>query len=394
MAGQVMAPLDFSMAAIIQQHLRNKGIQLFLNTAVSGFEKGNADNLDVLLKNEQTLEADVVILSIGVRPDTKLAKMAGLQTGDAGAIYVNPYLQTSDPDIYAVGDAIEFKNPVTGRSMSTFLAGPANKQGRICANNIVMGNVEVYKGSINTAIVKLFDLTAGTTGMAGKHLLAAGIPHLVSTTQSGSHAGYYPGAEKMTIQLAFTPGEGKLLGAQVVGSEGVDKRLDVLSSVIKRGGTINDLTEIEHAYAPPFSSAKDPVNIAGFAAENLLLNRVKTFYWDEVAEEGGTQYFLDVRSSEEFNTGHIGDAVNIPVEELRGRLEELPAGKPIYLYCEVGQRGYLAARILMQKGFDEVYNLSGGYRLWHTVTAEQEKIKLGTFTVAGYKMKQENVVPV
>lgn len=371
MSSQVMAPLDFPIAALVQQHLRSKGIQLFLNTRVTGFEQDTTGRLKVLLNNEEALSADVVILSIGVRPDIRLAKMAGLKIGEAGGIFVNPYLQTSDPDIYAVGDAIEFENPITKKSMSTFLAGPANKQGRISANNMVMGNVQPYEGSINTAIVKVFDQTVGTAGMAVKHLKEAGIQHYVSTTYSSSHAGYYPGADMMTIQLAFAPANGRLLGAQVVGQKGVDKRLDLLASVIKRNGTVYDLTEIEHAYAPPFSSAKDPVNIAGYAAENILQQRIKTVYWDDIALTKRDNFILDVRTKNEFEADHIEGAVNIPLDELRHRLEELPSATVIYLYCQIGLRGYLATRILLQSGFPEVYNLSGGFRLWQASVTEK-----------------------
>lgn len=374
MSNQVMAPLDYPMAALVQQHLRSKGVQLFLNTAVAGFNQEEGDRLSVMLKNNTILEADVVILSIGVRPDTRLAKMAGLQLGVAGGISVNQHLQTSDPAIYAVGDAIEFPNPITGKSMPTFLAGPANKQGRICANNIVLGNVQTYEGSINTAIVKIFDDTVGTAGMAVKHLKAAGIAHVVSTTYSGSHAGYYPGVQMMTIQLAFAPQSGRLLGAQVVGGEGVDKRLDLLASVIKKGGTIYDLTEVEHAYAPPFSSAKDPVNIAGFAAENILLNRIRPFYWDSAAMASEKGFVVDVRTKTEYVSGSITGAVNIPLDELRGRLEELPKDSAIHVYCQIGLRGYMASRILQQNGFTDVFNLSGGYRLWKAATKEMAKI--------------------
>ena len=268
MGNQILAPVDFPVAAMAQQHIRSKGVDLRLSSAVTGFEKEN-DTLKVLLKDGNVLEADVVILSIGVRPDTRLAVAAGLELGAAKGIWVNEYLQTSHPDIYAVGDAIEFANPVTGQSMNTYLAGPANKQGRIAANNIVLGNKHLYNGSINTAIVKVFDMTVATAGTASKHLKLAGINHIVSTNHSGSHAGYYPGAKQMTIQIAFSPENGRLYSAQIAGYDGVDKRIDILASVIKNKGTIYDLTEFEHAYAPPYSSAKDPVNMAGFIAENI-----------------------------------------------------------------------------------------------------------------------------
>jgi NADPH-dependent 2,4-dienoyl-CoA reductase/sulfur reductase-like enzyme/rhodanese-related sulfurtransferase len=377
MGNQVLAPLDFPLAAMVQQHLRAKGVNLLLSNAVTGFVQAG-DGLKVQLKNGETQYADVVVLSIGVRPDTSLAAKAGLKLGEAKGIWVNEYLQTSGPDIYAVGDAIEFKNPLTGRSMSSFLAGPANKQGRICANNIVLGNVQEYKGAINTAIVKVFDLTVATAGVASKHLHFAGIQHIISTTHSGSHAGYYPGPQQMTIQVAFTPGDGRLLGAQVVGYDGVDKRLDILASVIKKNGTIYDLVEFEHAYAPPYSSAKDPVNMAGFVAENILLERLNIFYWNEFDKISDNDLLLDVRTKEEFENGHIAGAVNIPIDEIRSRLGEIPKGTKVFIYCEAGLRGYLAQRILKQTGYNNVFNLSGGYRLWKNCIAESAPKRLTT----------------
>lgn len=379
MGEQILAPVDYPVAATVQQHIRSKGVDLRLNTAVSGFEESE-EGVRVLLKDGEVIDADVVLLSIGVRPDTRLAAMAGLKLGTAKGIWVNEYLQTSDPDIYAVGDAIEFSNPISGNSMNTFLAGPANKQGRICANNIVLGNQQPYKGAINTAIVKVFDMTVATAGMASKHLKAANIQHIVSTTHSGSHAGYYPGAKQMMLQIAYSPEDGRLYGAQVAGFDGVDKRIDILSSVIQRGSTIEELVEFEHAYAPPYSSAKDPVNMAGFVAENTLLGRLSLFYWDEVERLPEDAFLLDVRSVEEFEAGNIEGAYSIPVDELRHRLQELPHNKTIYIYCEAGLRGYLAQRILKQHGFESVHNLSGGYRTWKACMLERslarEKLSL------------------
>jgi NADPH-dependent 2,4-dienoyl-CoA reductase/sulfur reductase-like enzyme/rhodanese-related sulfurtransferase len=377
MGNQVLAPLDFPLAAIVQQHIRSKGLDLRLSSTVTGFDKLK-NGVQVMLKDASPIDADVVILSIGVRPDTRLAQAAGLELGVSKGIKVNEYLQTSDPDIYAVGDAIEFPNPLTGRSMSTYLAGPANKQGRICANNIVQGNVQKYPGSINTAIVKVFDMTVGTTGMASKHLQAAGIEHLVSTTHSGSHAGYYPGSKQMSIQLCFAPGNGQLLGAQVAGFKGVDKRLDLLASAIKRESSIHELTEFEHAYAPPFSSAKDPVNIAGFVAENILGGQLSLFYWNEVETVKKNEVLIDVRTREEYNKAHIPGALSFPVDELRSHLEELRTYPGINIYCQVGLRGYLAYRILKQSGFENVKNLSGGFTSWQAchneiVIGEKEK---------------------
>jgi rhodanese-related sulfurtransferase len=254
--------------------------------------------------------------------------------------------------------------------MNTYLAGPANKQGRICANNIVLGNTEKYKGAINTAIVKVFDMTVATAGTASKHLLSAKIPHIISTTHSGSHASYYPGAKQMHIQIAFSPDDGRLLSAQIAGYEGVDKRIEMFSSVIKRKSTIYELMEMEHAYAPPFSSAKDPVNIAGFVAENILNNRMTPFYWEQIDQLNKDSILIDVRTEKEYNSGTIPNAINIPVDELRQHLNDISKDKAIYVFCEVGQRGYLAQRILNQHGFNRVKNLSGGYSSWYNCNAE------------------------
>ncbi|MEJ8841625.1 FAD-dependent oxidoreductase [Lacibacter sp. H375] len=382
MINQVMAPVDYSIASFVQQHIRSKRVHLRLNTAVTGFTKVG-ERIEVAFNNGEVLVADVVLLSIGVRPDTRLAVMAGLKLGPAKGIWVNEFLQTSDPDIYAVGDAIEFENPITHQSMITYLAGPANKQGRICADNVVLGNVRSYNGSINTAIVKVFDMTVGTAGTASKHLTAAGIEHIVSTTHNGSHAGYYPGSKQMTIQLAFAPKDGRLLSAQIAGYDGVDKRIDVFASYIKQGKTIYDLIEFEHAYAPPYSSAKDPVNMAGFVAENILLDRLRVFYWNEIEELKPNDVLIDVRRKDEFDAGNISGAINIPVDELRCRLNEIPKNKSIYIYCEAGLRGYLAQRILRQNGFNKVANLSGGYILWKACVNEQNKLanKLEDFLI-------------
>ncbi|EOR93604.1 hypothetical protein ADIARSV_3317 [Arcticibacter svalbardensis MN12-7] len=369
MGDQILAPVDFPIAAIAQQHLRDKGIHLYLNTAVEGFIKTDA-RLKVQLKDETDIDADLVILSIGVKPDTFLAVKAGLKLGDAKGILVNEYMQTSDPDIYAVGDAIEFPNPISGQATITYLAGPANKQGRICADNLVFGNKHTYKGSINTAIVKVFDLTIGVAGMAAKQLKAQGIEHIVSTIHSNSHAGYYPGAKRMTIQIAFSPDNGTLLSAQVIGKEGVDKRLDLLATVIKNKGTITDLTEIEHAYAPPFSSAKDPVNMAGYVAENILLGRLKIMQCEEIADADESIVILDVRTLAEHAAGTIPGSILIPLDEIRDRLNEIPRDRTLYIFCQQGLRGYLAQRILVQSGFDSVFNLSGGYLLWKSYSDE------------------------
>jgi NADPH-dependent 2,4-dienoyl-CoA reductase/sulfur reductase-like enzyme/rhodanese-related sulfurtransferase len=378
MGPQILAPVDFPIAAIAQQHIRSKGVDLRLKTAVTGFER-NEEGLKVFMKDEMPIDADVVILSIGVKPDTRLASAAGLTLGNARGILVNDYLQTSNEDIYAVGDAIEFVNPITHNSMPTYLAGPANKQGRICANNMVLGNKNKYNGSINTAIVKIFDLTVAVAGVASKHLTAAKIEHLVSTTHSGSHAGYYPGSEQMTIQINFAPEDGKLLGAQIIGTDGVDKRIDTLSSVIQRGSTIEELTEFEHAYAPPYSSAKDPVNMAGFVAENIMQKRLRVIPWSEVSKISKDDLLIDVRTAVEYLDGNIPGSINIPVDELRNRLSEIDQHQNIFIYCQIGLRGYLAQRILLQNGFENVQNISGGYKLWSACDVES---KLGVKEMA------------
>lgn len=363
MGNQVLAPIDAPIAAIVQDHIRSKNVELLLSTGVNGFAKVN-DVIKVSLSNGNTIEADVVILSIGVRPDTRLAQTAGLKLGTTGGIWVNEFLQTSDRDIYAAGDAIEFPNPITRQPSLSFLAGPANKQGRICADNLVDGNKHPYHGAVNTAIVKVFDMTVATSGTAAKNLRKAGIKHVVSTTHHSSHAGYYPGAKQMTIQLVFSPDDGTLYGAQICGYDGVDKRIDVLSSVIQRKSTIFELTEFEQAYAPPFSSAKDPVNMAGFVAENILTGKHIIFSKDGVSEIEESSVLLDVRTSEEYSRGKIDHAINIPLDDLRDRLQELDPKKKTYIYCQAGMRGYLAQQILIQNGFTDTLNLSGGYYLW------------------------------
>ena len=369
MGNQILAPVDFPIAAIVQQHIRSKGVDLRLSTAVTGFEKMGA-RLQVNVSAGAPIEADVVILSIGVKPDTRLALAAGLKIGAARGIWVNEFLQTSHPDIYAVGDAIEFENPITHQPLITYLAGPANKQGRICANNIVLGNVQAYHGSINTAIVKVFEMTVATAGTAAKHLVAAGIKHIVSTTHNGAHAGYYPGSKQMSIQIAFSPETGQLYSAQIAGYDGVDKRIDILASLIKRNSTIYELVDFEHAYAPPYSSAKDPVNMAGFVAENILLERLHIFYWNEIGLITADELLIDVRRADEFENGKINNAINIPVDELRKRMSEISKDKNVFIYCEAGLRGYLAQRILLQNGYKNVKNLSGGYQLWNAASKE------------------------
>ncbi|RHJ92611.1 CoA-disulfide reductase [Parabacteroides bouchesdurhonensis] len=369
MANQVMAPLDYSMAAIVHQHLIDKQINLLLEDGVERFEDVEGKVI-VHLKSGKQITADLVLLSIGVRPETKLAKEAGLSLGKLGGITVNEYMQTSNPDIYALGDAVEIKHLVTNKPALIPLAGPANKQGRIVADNIVSGNKETYQGTMGNSIAKIFDLTVATAGANAKLLKREGIPYYSSYTHSASHAGYYPGAVPLSIKILFSPGNGQLLGAQVVGFGGVDKRIEMLAQVIQRKGTIHDLISIEHAYAPPYSAAKDPVNMAGYVAENILEEKVKIAHWRDIANIDKETLLIDVRTRDEYNLGSLPGAINIPVDELREHLPESPKDKPIIVSCAVGLRGYLAYRILIQNGYTNVRNLSGGYKTWYAATAK------------------------
>lgn len=373
MANQVMAPLDFSMAAIVHRQLTDKGVGLHLEDGVSRFEEKDG-GVTVHLRSGKQIATDMVLLSIGVRPETKLAKDAGLAIGERGGITVNDYMQTSDADIYALGDAVEVRHLVTGQPALIPLAGPANKQGRIVADNIVFGNKKKYPGSIGTSIAKVFDLTVAAAGANAKLLQRNNIPYISSYTHGASHAGYYPGAVPLSIKILFAPENGKLLGAQIVGFNGVDKRIEMLAQVIQRGGTVHDLAELEHAYAPPYSSAKDPVNMAGFVAENILNKKSRIIQWRELAELPADTIRIDVRTHDEYKLGTIPGFINIPVDELREHLDELPKEKPIVVTCAVGLRGYLAYRILVQNGFKHVRNLSGGYKTWSVATAPIKEI--------------------
>ena len=373
MANQVMAPLDFSMAAIVHRQLTDKGVGLHLEDGVSRFEEKDG-GVTVHLRSGKQIATDMVLLSIGVRPETKLAKDAGLAIGERGGITVNDYMQTSDANIYALGDAVEVRHLVTGQPALIPLAGPANKQGRIVADNIVFGNKKKYPGSIGTSIAKVFDLTVAAAGANAKLLQQNNIPYISSYTHGASHAGYYPGAVPLSIKILFAPENGKLLGTQIVGFNGVDKRIEMLAQVIQRGGTVHDLAELEHAYAPPYSSAKDPVNMAGFVAENILNKKSRIIQWRELAELPADTIRIDVRTHDEYKLGTIPGFINIPVDELREHLDELPKEKPIVVTCAVGLRGYLAYRILVQNGFKHVRNLSGGYKTWSVATAPIKEI--------------------
>lgn len=374
MADQVMAPVDFSIASHVHRHLMDKGVGLWLGRGVEKFTSDNG-SIKVWLNTGETLSADLVLLSIGVRPSVKLAREAGIELGARG-IKVNRWLQTSSPDVYAVGDAIEYEHPIAGGPWLNYLAGPANRQARIAADNMVYGNREEYEGSIGTSVAKVFDITVGATGLAAKHLKRMGVPYLTSVTTSSSHAGYYPGAFNLTLKLTFAPDTGRIYGAQCVGVDGVDKRIDEIAMLIKRGGTVRDLVRTEQAYAPPFSSAKDPVAIAGYVACNTLDGVMPVVTWRELAAADRSEVCLvDVRTPEEYSLGTIDGAVNIPLDDLRGRLGEIDRESDVIVFCAVGLRGYLAQRILLGRGYRRVRNLAGGYKTYSLATQKVEPVE-------------------
>lgn len=366
---QAIASLDPEMAALLHRHMRENGIRLLFGTGVQGFER--KETLWVKLTGEKQIPADLVILSIGVAPDSRLAKEAGLTLGMGSSIHVDDTFATSDPDIFAVGDAIGVRQLTTGGETLIPLAGPANKQGRLAAEN-VLGRHTVKDGGVQgSAILKVFDLTAASTGLNEKQLKSQNIPYQKTYVHPSSHAGYYPGSAQLSMKLLFAP-DGKILGAQAVGNDGVDKRIDVLATALRLGGTVYDLEKLELCYAPPYSSSKDPVNMLGFTAANILRGDTKVFHYSEVDtldRENST--LVDVRTPKEFEMGGIDGAVNIPLDDLRDRMNELPKEKPVYLYCQVGLRGYLATRILMQNGYD-AFNLSGGYKTYLTAKEDRE----------------------
>ncbi|RGX79227.1 FAD-dependent oxidoreductase [Bacteroides stercorirosoris] len=368
MGNQVMAPIDFSMAAPVHQHLIQKGVSLYLEEGVTHFQRSEK-GITVFLKSGKTIPADMVLLSIGVRPATALAKQAGLKIGEAGGIWVNEYLETSEKDVYAVGDAIEYPHPLTGKPWLNYLANPANRQGRIVADNMVFGNTVTYEGAIGTSIAKVFDMTVASTGLAAKRLKQWGMEYQSSVTHSASHAGYYPDALPLTLKLTFHPVTGKLYGAQCIGYEGVDKRIDQISGLIKHGGTVYDLMETEHTYAPPFSSAKDPIAIAGYVASNIITGAMPVITWRELVEQKDKLLMVDTRTAEEYSFGTIPGAVNIPLDDLRERIAEIPKNQPVVVFCAVGLRGYLAQRILIGNGYENIRNLSGGYKLYSAAVA-------------------------
>lgn len=374
----VIAPLDFEMAADVHQYLESRGIRLMLGRAVTAVEP-QGEALRVKLGRE-TVDTDMLVLSVGVRPESDLAQRAGLQLTDRGAIVTDSHMRTSAPDIYAVGDAVQVHDFVAGDSAYVPLAGSANKQGRIAADNIC-GISSEYAGAQGSAVVKLFDMTVAVTGLNERAAQAKGIDYDKTYTYSASHAGYYPGATNMSIKILWERDSLRLLGAQIVGFEGVDKRMDVLATAIRLGAKVTDLKELELVYAPPFGSAKDPVNMAGYVAENVVTGKLKQFFWDQVDDlpRDGSVTLLDVRMPGEVAAGHIEGFRPIPLDELRGRLDELPKDKPIYVHCHSGLRSYLACCILRGNGFD-CYNLAGGWRLYASAVRAKKATDFPCYT--------------
>ena len=374
---QLMNPFDPDMAAFIHSEMRRHGVKLALGHTVEGFEEKDG-GVDVLLKDEAPLHADMVVLAIGVSPDTQLAQDAGLELGIKGSIVVNDRMETSVPDIYAVGDAVQVKHFVTGQDVLLSLAGPANKQGRIAADNICGGDSH-YTGSQGSSVIKVFYMTAATTGVNETNAKKAGLDVDTVILSPMSHAGYYPGGKVMTMKVVFEKETYRLLGAQIVGYEGVDKRIDVLATAIRAGLKATELKDLDLAYAPPYSSAKDPVNMAGFMIENIAKGVLKQWHLADVdtLPRDGSVTLLDTRTTGEFAGGHIDGFTNIPVDELRERLDELDKSKPVYVICQSGLRSYIACRILAGNGF-ECYNFSGGFRFYDAVMHDRCLIESAT----------------
>lgn len=372
----IIPPVDYDTAAQLHNHLRSKGVELRLNAGVNAIEEISS-GLVFKLSNGPAITADFAVLSAGVAPESQLARNAGLKTGFRNAIVVDETLKTSDDDIYAVGDAIQVTNFVSGNPAFIPLASPANKQGRIAADNICGNNIK-YDGSQGSSVLKVFDLVLAATGLSEETLKASGVKYLKSYTYSPSNASYYPGGLPMSIKLLFSPEDGCILGAQAVGFDGVDKRVDIIATVIRLRGSIHDLTRLELCYAPPFSSAKDPVNMAGYTAENIVHGLFHPFYVEDVPNiDIQKAVLLDVRTKEEFDAGSIPGAINMPLDRLREEMSKLPKDKEIDVFCQIGLRGYLASRILLQNGFENVRNLSGGYRLWRELQKDSTGSKQG-----------------
>lgn len=365
LADHLIAPLDFDMAADVHRYIKNKGINLYLNNGVKAIE-----NCTVILQNGR-INADMVIMSVGVRPETVLAKECGIKVNNRGSIIVNRNMKTNIPDIYAVGDAVEVEDFITKKPAFIPLAGPANKQGRIAADNI-SGLCSEYKGTQGSAVLKLFDMTVATTGINEKIAQTSGIDYDKTYIYAGSHASYYPGAVNMSIKALWDKKTLKILGAQIVGFDGVDKRMDVLATAIRFGAKITDLAELELCYAPPFGSAKDPVNMLGFVGENIVSGRIKQFFWNDVEKlpRDGSVTLLDVRTATEVQCGKIDGFINIPLDSLREHISEIPKDKPVYVHCHSGLRSYIACCMLQGNGY-ECFNLAGGWRLYESAINEK-----------------------
>ena len=361
LAEHLIAPLDADMAADVHRYIRSKGIKLFLKNGVAEI------TANTVILQKGSIEADMVIMSVGVRPETSLAKECGIALNSRGSIIVNSRMQTNYPDIYAVGDAVEVKDFITGSASFIPLAGPANKQGRIAADNI-SGIHSEYMGTQGSAVLKVFNMTVATTGLNEKRTAAEGITYDKTYTYSASHASYYPNATNMSVKVLWDKKTNKLLGAQIVGFDGVDKRMDVLATAIRFGAKVTDLKELELCYAPPFGSAKDPVNMSGFVAENVINGTIKQFFWHNVEKlpRDGSVTLLDVRTKTEIARGMIDGFINIPLDTLRDNIDKLPKNKPVYVHCHSGLRSYIACRILSGNGYD-CYNLAGGWRLYESV---------------------------
>lgn len=363
----IIGPLDAEMAALLMPALTERGVKLHLSDGIAAVRE-TGDGVVAVLQSGREIAADFAVLGIGVKPETKLAESAGLRLGGTGGIWVDSRMRTSDPAIYAVGDAVEVEDFISGEPARIPLAGPANRQGRIAADNIA-GRDSQYRRTLGAAVVKVFDRAAAMAGNNERQLKARGVPYEKVYTHSGSHAGYYPDAKPLSLKLLFKKPSGKILGAQAVGAEGVDKRMDVLATAMRAGLTVFDLEHLELCYAPPFSSAKDPVNVAGFVASNVLKGDMPVFHWHDVAgREKSKVLLLDVRTPREYAAGTIEDAVNIPLDELRDRLGELPKDKELWVFCQVGLRGHIATRMLLQRGF-KAFNMPGGYKTWKTATS-------------------------
>lgn len=376
-AEQLMNPFDGDMASFIHAEMRKNGINLMLNTMVEGFSETD-HGIDVKIKNASAIHTDMVVMAIGVLPETTLAKEAGLELGIKGSIVVNHRMETSVPDIYAVGDAVQIRNFVTDTDTLLSLAGPANKQGRIAADNICGGDSH-YTGGQGSSVIKIFDMTAAVTGISEKTAKALDIAADKVILSPMSHAGYYPGGRVMTLKVLFEKDTYRLLGAQIVGFEGVDKRIDVLATAIRAGMKAYELTELDLAYAPPYSSAKDPVNMAGYIIENIKNGIVKQWYYenDKTLPRDGSVTLLDTRTSLEYSMGHAEGFVNLPVDELRERIKELDKSKPVYVICQSGLRSYIASRILIGNDFD-AYNFAGGFRFYAAVHNDKALNKKST----------------